>query len=65
MGKVDFNFKPAVPVFDANVELGRRHDQRNLKDTPEQLFEEMAAPAWTGRWSGIPTARPTIPWTGI
>ncbi|MDE2927752.1 MAG: hypothetical protein OXT71_15260 [Acidobacteriota bacterium] len=42
MGRVDFNFKPAVPVFDANVELGRRHDQRNLKDTPEQLFEEMA-----------------------
>ena len=42
MGKVDLNFKPAVPVFDANAELGRRHDRRNLKDSPEQLFEEMA-----------------------
>ena len=41
MGKVDLNFKPSVPVFDANVELGRRHDQRADKDTPEQLFEEM------------------------
>ena len=41
MGKVDLNFKPSVPVFDANVALGRRHDQRVNKDTPEQLFEEM------------------------
>ncbi len=41
MGKVDLNFKPSMPVFDANVALGRRHDQVVNKDTPEQLFEEM------------------------
>ena len=33
MGQVDLDFKPSVPVFDANVALGRRHDRRVVVDT--------------------------------
>ena len=35
MGKVDLNFMPNVPVFDANAALGRRHDKRVNVDTVE------------------------------
>ena len=35
MGQVDLHFKPSVPVFDANVALGRRHDRRVAVDTVE------------------------------
>ena len=28
MGDVDLSVRPSVPVFDANVALGRRHDRR-------------------------------------
>lgn len=44
MGQVDLDFKPIVPVFDANVSLGRRHDQRVSAsgDTPEATLSEMA-----------------------
>jgi predicted TIM-barrel fold metal-dependent hydrolase len=33
MGNVDLSFKPSVPVFDANVALGRRHNKRVRSDT--------------------------------
>jgi len=33
MGKVDLDFRPSVPVFDANVALGRRTDRRVRVDT--------------------------------
>ena len=33
MGQIDLNFRPSVPVFDANVALGRRHDRRVSVDT--------------------------------
>ncbi len=37
MSEVDLDFKPAVPVFDANISLGRRHNRRvavdNVQDT--------------------------------
>ena len=42
MGQVDLDFKPIVPVFDANVALGRRHDRRVSVDTPEETVSEMA-----------------------
>ncbi len=44
MGQVDLNFKPTVPVFDANVALGRRHDRRVSPDadTPEATVAELA-----------------------
>ena len=44
MGQVDLDFKPTVPVFDANVSLGRRHDRRvsAAGDTPEATLAEMA-----------------------
>ena len=42
MGQVDLDFKPTVPVFDANVALGRRHDRRVSADTPEETVSEMA-----------------------
>jgi predicted TIM-barrel fold metal-dependent hydrolase len=41
MGRVDLDFKPAVPVFDANVALGRRHDKRVVVDTVEGTLEVM------------------------
>ena len=41
MGNVDLNFKSAVPTFDANVALGRRHDRRVVVDTTEGLLEAM------------------------
>lgn len=41
MGQVDLNFKPTVPVFDANVALGRRHDKRARVDTVEGTLEAM------------------------
>ena len=41
MGLVDLDFKPAVPVFDANVALGRRHDRRQSVDTAETTLAQM------------------------
>jgi hypothetical protein len=41
MGQVDLNFKPSVPVFDANVALGRRHDRRVRVDTVEGTLGAM------------------------
>ena len=40
MGRVDLDFKPSVPVFDANVALGRRHDRRvKVHSVPATLRE--------------------------
>ena len=41
MSEVDLNFKPAVPVFDANVRLGRRHDKRVSVDTVDGTLKAM------------------------
>ncbi len=41
MGRVDFDFKPSVPVFDANVSLGRRHDKRVSVDDAEGTLAAM------------------------
>ena len=41
MGEVDLHFRPSVPVFDANVALGRRHDRRVTADTVDALQAEM------------------------
>jgi len=41
MGQVDLNFKPTVPVFDADVALGRRHDRRVAVDTADGTLEAM------------------------
>ena len=41
MGNVNLNFKPSVPVFDANVVLGRRHDRRAVVDTVAGTKEAM------------------------
>src|SRR5262245_47959789 len=41
MGEVNLNFKPAVPVFDANMALGRRHDRRVSVDTVDETLKEM------------------------
>jgi predicted TIM-barrel fold metal-dependent hydrolase len=43
VGKIDLHFKPAVPVFDANASLGRRHDRRVPVDTAEVTLEAMDA----------------------
>ena len=42
MGQVDLDFKPSVPVFDANVALGRRHDRRVTSESAAQALAEMA-----------------------
>lgn len=42
MGNVDLDFKSAVPVFDANVALGRRHDRRVRIDTVEGTLQAMS-----------------------
>ena len=41
MGEVDLHFKPSVPVFDANVGLGRRHYKRVFVDTVDGTLEAM------------------------
>lgn len=41
MGNVDFDFRPSVPVFDANVSLGRRHDKRVSVDDAEGTLAAM------------------------
>lgn len=41
MGEVDLHFKPSVPVFDANVALGRRHDRRVNVGSVEETLEAM------------------------
>ena len=41
MGRVDLDFMPAVPVFDANVALGRRHNRRQSVDTAAATIAEM------------------------
>ncbi|MDP6821852.1 MAG: amidohydrolase family protein [Dehalococcoidia bacterium] len=38
---VDLDFRSDVPVFDANVALGRRHDRRVPAETPGDLLAEM------------------------
>jgi predicted TIM-barrel fold metal-dependent hydrolase len=43
LGKIDLHFQPAVPVFDANASLGRRHDRRVAVDTTEGMLEAMDA----------------------
>ena len=42
MGEVDLNFKPSVPVFDANVGLGRRHYKRVSEDSVDGTLEAMS-----------------------
>jgi hypothetical protein len=39
---VSLNFAARVPVFDANVGVGHRHDRVSPFDCPDQLLEEMA-----------------------
>ena len=58
MGQVDLDFKPSVPVFDANVSIGRRHDKRVAVDTVDGALEEMQR-AGIGRASSTPLTRPT------
>ena len=41
MGEVDLHFKPSVPAFDANVNLGRRHYKRVSVDTVEGTLDAM------------------------
>ena len=41
MGNVELDFQPRVPVFDANVALGRRHNRRVVSDTTGGLLEAM------------------------
>ena len=41
MGQVDLDFKPSVPVFDANVAVGRRHDRVVREETVEGTLEAM------------------------
>ena len=41
MGDVNLDFTSAVPVFDANVALGRRHDRRVRVDTVEGTLKAM------------------------
>ena len=41
MGSVDLDFRPSVPVLDANVSLGRRHDRPVAVDTVEGVRSEM------------------------
>jgi predicted TIM-barrel fold metal-dependent hydrolase len=41
MGQVNLKFKPSVPVFDANVALGRRHDRRVVVDTAAGTLDAM------------------------
>ena len=39
---MSLSFKSRVPVFDANVGVGHRHDRRSPVDSPDQLLEEMS-----------------------
>ena len=41
MGNVEFDFKPSVPVLDANASLGRRHDWPVGVDSAEGARSEM------------------------
>ena len=41
MAEIELDFKPNVPVFDANMVLGRRHNRRCLFDTAPELIGEM------------------------
>ena len=41
MGEVDLDFEPTVPVFDANVALGRRHDKPVPVDTARGVLRVM------------------------
>ena len=42
MGHVDLSFRPSVPVFDANVALGRRHLRLVRVDTLKGTLESMS-----------------------
>ena len=48
MSEIDFHFQPTVPVFDASIALGRRHDRRVAVDTLEGTLKAMKA-AGVGR----------------
>lgn len=39
---MSLSFISRVPVFDANVGIGNRHDRRSPVDSPDQLLEEMS-----------------------
>jgi predicted TIM-barrel fold metal-dependent hydrolase len=39
---MSLSFKSHIPVFDANIGVGHRHNRRYPYDTPERLLEEMA-----------------------
>ena len=41
IGRIDNNFKPLVPVFDANVALGRRHNRRVTADSAHDTLAAM------------------------
>ncbi len=41
MGNIDLDFKPSVPVFDANMSLGRRHDKPVNVDSVQDARSEM------------------------
>ncbi|MDP7579546.1 MAG: hypothetical protein QGF12_08450 [SAR202 cluster bacterium] len=41
MSKVKLNFTPSVPVFDANVALGRRHDKTVSVESADDTMIEM------------------------
>lgn len=41
MGEVDLNFKPSVPIFDANVAWGRRRSRTVSVDTVEGILKAM------------------------
>ena len=41
MGEVDLHFKPSVPVFDANIAVGRRHDRRVSIGSTEGTLKAM------------------------
>ena len=38
---VSLNFRASVPVFDANVGVGHRHDRPSPFNNPDELLEEM------------------------
>lgn len=41
MSEVDLHFKPSVPVFDANIAVGRRHDRRVSIGSTEGTLKAM------------------------
>ena len=60
MGRIDLDFKPAVPVFDANMALGRRHNRRQSVDTAADTLAEMNRGGSSVLWSTRRTRPSTI-----